>query len=131
VEKKFGVLPESIPDFLALVGDAADGIPGIPRWGAKSSALVLSRYRHIDAIPDDAADWDVKLRGAQALALSLRERRQEAELYRRLATLRRDVPLRESLDDLHWRGADRDAVSQLQAELATERLSAAVSRFAD
>jgi 5'-3' exonuclease len=104
VVEKFGVPPASIPDWLALVGDDADGFPGIPRWGAKSAAAVLARYRHIEAIPDAAASWDVAVRGAAALADSLRERRPEAALYRTLATLRADVPLAEDLEDLRWRG---------------------------
>ena len=104
VQLKFGVAPASIPDYLALVGDAADGIPGIPRWGAKSSGAVLARYNHLEQIPDDAIFWDVKVRGASAIAASLAERREEAKLYRELATLRLDVPLAESLEQLEWRG---------------------------
>ncbi|MBX3247520.1 MAG: flap endonuclease [Myxococcales bacterium] len=104
VREKFGVSPASIPDYLALVGDSADGIPGIPRWGAKSAAAALAHYRSLEAIPDDAAAWAVKVRGAPALAESLRQRREDAALYKTLATLRRDVPLVETLDDLEWRG---------------------------
>ena len=103
VREKFGVSPESIPDYLGLVGDAADGIPGIPRWGAKSSSTVLRRYGHIEDIPDDPDAWDVKVRGAASLARELSAARPEAELYRQLATLRTDVPLEEKLDDLRWR----------------------------
>ena len=106
--RSFGVPPASIPDWLALVGDTADGIPGIPGWGEKSAAAVLARYRHIEAIPDDAASWDVAVRGQDRLAASLRERREDAALYRPLATLRTDVPLAERLADLEWRGARRD-----------------------
>ncbi len=105
VRAKYGVSPASIPDLLALVGDAADGIPGIPRWGEKSAAAVLSAYEHLDAIPDDAAAWKVKVRGASALAAELATRRAEARLYRTLATLREDVPLTEDVDALEWRGA--------------------------
>ncbi|RMH43685.1 MAG: flap endonuclease [Deltaproteobacteria bacterium] len=122
VVAKFGVGPASIPDWLALVGDKADGIPGIPRWGAKSAAAVLARYRHIDAIPDDPAAWDVQVRGAGALAASLRAHRDEAALYRTLATLRTDVPLSESLADLRWRGAHRDAIAAICAELGETAL---------
>ena len=104
VIEKFGVPPASIPDWLALVGDSADGIPGIPRWGAKSAATVLSRYGDIDSIPDDPNQWDVKVRGAATLASNLREQREDARLYKRLATLRTDVPLAESLEDLEWHG---------------------------
>ena len=101
---KLGVDPASVPDYLALVGDTADGIPGVPRWGAKGAAAVLMRWKHLEAIPDDVRAWDVKVRGAEALAESLRAHRDAAILYRTLATLRRDVPLEESLDDLAWRG---------------------------
>jgi 5'-3' exonuclease len=121
VRAKFGVGPPSIPDWLALVGDEADGIPGIPRWGAKSAAAVLARYEHLEAIPRAAADWDVRVRGAEALAASLHAERDAALLYRRLATLRTDVPLAESLDDLHWRGAPRDDLASLCAEIGYER----------
>ena len=82
------VPPASIPDYLGLVGDAADGIPGIPRWGAKTAALVLDRYGQIENIPDDPEQWDVRPRGTQAVAASLAERREEAALYKRLTTLR-------------------------------------------
>ncbi len=118
---KFGVRPASIPDWLALVGDSADGYPGIPRWGAKSAAAVLQRYGHIDEIPDDEAAWDVKVRGAAALAASLRGHREEAKLYRTLATLRTDVPLDESLDDVRWRGARRGALTALCEEIGMKR----------
>ena len=101
---KLGIDPASVPDYLALVGDTADGIPGVPRWGAKGAAAVLMRWKHLEAIPDDVRAWDVKVRGAEALAESLRAHRDAAILYRTLATLRRDVPLEESLDDLAWRG---------------------------
>jgi 5'-3' exonuclease len=117
VEAKFGVAPSSIPDLLALVGDDADGIPGVPRWGSKSAATVLKRYGNLEQIPDDPSAWDVPVRGAAALATQLREHRELAVLYRTLATLRRDVPLDESLDDLRWRGADRAALTSLGATL--------------
>ena len=96
--------PVSIPDYLALVGDDADGIPGIPRWGAKSSAVVLDHYRQLEHIPADAAAWEVAVRGKDTLANNLAERRDDALLYRTLATLRGDVPLDEELEDLRWRG---------------------------
>lgn len=104
VEAKFGVAPASIPDFLALTGDSADGFPGIPRWGAKSAAAVLAHYHHLEEIPDDADRWAVKVRGAASLARELASRRDEALLFKQLATLRTDVPLAESLDDLRWQG---------------------------
>jgi 5'-3' exonuclease len=110
VVEKFGVPPTSIPDWLALVGDSSDGFPGVPRWGARSATALLAVYGSIDAIPDSAAQWSVRVRGAEALALSLREHRVEARLYRTLATLRVDVPLVESVEDLRWRGARRDLV---------------------
>jgi 5'-3' exonuclease len=123
VREKFGVPPASIPDWLALVGDDADGIPGIPRWGAKSAATVLARYGHIESIPDQASRWDVAVRGADALAASLRERRDEAALYRLLATLRTDVPLTEDLEALRWKGPD-PALSDLCRELGDDELAA-------
>lgn len=102
---KFGVPPRSIPDWLALVGDAADGLPGVPHWGARSASVILARFGAIDVIPDDPRDWQVSLRGADRLAASLREHRQEALLYRTLATLRRDVPIDTDLAGLRWCGA--------------------------
>ncbi|HEY7188490.1 MAG TPA: 5'-3' exonuclease H3TH domain-containing protein [Vicinamibacterales bacterium] len=120
VVTKFGVPPASIPDWLALVGDSADGYPGVPRWGAKSAATMLAVYGHIDAIPDDAGLWRVDIRGAAALAESLREHRDEAMLYRHLATLRTDVPMPETLDDLRWLGARRDELTTLCREIGDE-----------
>ena len=117
VWEKFGVSPESIPDYLGLVGDSADGIPGIPRWGAKTAARVLSRYTHIEAIPRDLSEWQVELRGAAAIANSLEEHREEALLYRELATLRLDVTLKETLDQLEWQGVRRKDFEELCAEL--------------
>ncbi|MFB3120527.1 MAG: 5'-3' exonuclease H3TH domain-containing protein [Stenotrophomonas maltophilia] len=123
VHLKFGVAPASIPDYLALVGDAADGIPGIPRWGAKSTGAVLARYFHLEQIPDNANFWDVKVRGAAAIAASLAERREEARLYRELATLRLNVPLAESLDQLEWKGVRRPGFQELCAELGITGIS--------
>ena len=120
---KFGVGPKSIPDYLALVGDAADGIPGIPRWGAKSTAIVLARYGRLEDIPADPSDWDVKVRGANSMATSLEERRGDAALYKRLAILRIDVPLEESLQDLEWRGALETDYKKLCIELGFNRLA--------
>ncbi len=121
VRAKFGVGPRSIPDLLALVGDEQDGIPGVPRWGGKSAAALLAHYEHLAAIPRDAADWDVSVRGAAALAQSLADHRAEAALWHRLATLRTDVPLAESLDDLRWRGP-RPELEALCRDLRCERL---------
>lgn len=111
VVEKYGVAPGSIPDWLALVGDSADGIPGIPRWGKKSAATVLGRYPKIEDIPDDPESWDVKVRGAKSLASELAARREDAELYRRLATLRTDVPLSESLAELEWTRPDMERLT--------------------
>jgi 5'-3' exonuclease len=122
VREKFGVSPESIPDYLALVGDAADGIPGIPRWGAKSAATVLAKFVHLERIPDDPERWEIGVRGAAALAKNLNEHRADAMLYRELATLRTDAPIEESLDDLRWTGPDRDALASLCEELGETRL---------
>jgi len=113
VIEKFGVPPASIPDWLALVGDAADGYPGIPRWGAKSASAVLAVYEHLEAIPNAVEEWQVQVRGAAALAATLAAQRADALLYRRLATLRTDVPLEESAVDLRWRGPDVAALTML------------------
>jgi 5'-3' exonuclease len=117
VVAKFGIAPESIPDYLALVGDTADGIPGIPRWGAKSASVVLAEYGHLEHVPSDHAQWRVRVRGAEALSQNLEAMREQSLLYRRLATLRRDVPLAESLSDLEWRGAPEAELSALCQEL--------------
>lgn len=122
VRMKFGVSPESIPDYLALVGDTADGIPGIPRWGAKSAATVLAAYLHLEAIPDKHENWNVQVRGAATLASNLRGRREEAMLYRKLATLRTDAPIPESLDDLRWNGPNRAELEALCKELGERDL---------
>ena len=131
VHERFGVGPESIPDYLALVGDTADGIPGVPRWGAKSTSQVLSRYRHLEAIPDDAAEWTVKPRGAKALAATLAGHREDAALYKRLATLRTDVPIGEELRELAWRGVPRREFTALCEEIGLNGLSSLPHRWAD
>ena len=131
VHEKFGVGPLSIPDWLALVGDSADGYPGIPRWGAKSAATVLREYSHLEAIPAAAVDWRVDVRGAEGLAASLAAHRDDAVLFRQLATLRTDVPLRESLAELRWSGAHTDALQALATEWRDESLVARASRVAD
>ena len=112
VVAKFGVPPVSIPDYLALVGDSADGYPGLPGWGAKSAAKVLARWGHLDRIPDAPRRWDVDVRGAGALAATLAAQRADAMLFRELATLRLDVPVFVSIDELRWQGptAEVDAL---------------------
>ncbi len=117
VVEKFGIPPASIPDYLGLVGDKADGIPGLARWGAKSTSTVLAHYRTIESIPDDESAWPFKVRGAASLAKVLREEREDAMLYKKLATLRLDVPLEEDLDDIRWLGPDTEALDALCAEL--------------
>jgi 5'-3' exonuclease len=104
VVQKFGVTPESIPDYLALVGDAADGYPGLPGWGAKSSAAVLAKFLHLESIPRDCRDWRVNATNASALAATLCEQRENALLFRRLATLRTDLKLFDDLEQLRWSG---------------------------
>ena len=115
--EKFGVSPESIPDYLALVGDTADGIPGLPGWGAKSSGTLLTRYGRLDAIPASEEDWDVKVRSATKLAGTLRDRIEDALLYRDLATLRTDADIPQTLDELEWKGVNREAYETLCDEL--------------
>ena len=107
VRAKFGVSPPSIPDYLALVGDSADGFPGLPGWGAKSAGAVLGRYEHLEVIPTQASDWDVDVRGAARLAATLVDQRPLAELFRLLATLRTDGAVG-SVEDWRWTGPDRE-----------------------
>jgi 5'-3' exonuclease len=124
-----GIAPASLADWLGLVGDSADGIPGIPGFGEKSAAAVLSRYGHIENIPESAEDWDLKVRGAQRLAGNLAERREDALLYKRLATLRKDVPITESLEDLEWRGAPKQRFLAWCEENLANPLAARVDRW--
>jgi len=118
---KFGVRPHSIPDWLALVGDAADGYPGIPAWGAKSASAVLSRFDHLESIPEDPQQFNLPLGRASRLAASLAAHRDEALLYRYLATLRSDVPLEEELGDLEWRGPGAE-LTRVCGELGDDEL---------
>lgn len=111
VQEKFGVLPESIPDYLALVGDSADGFPGLPGWGAKSAAAVLGRYVHLEKIPPAAGQWDVTVRGGAKLAVTLQDHIDEAVLFRTLATLQFDAPVSETVDEMQWRGPGRGFAS--------------------
>lgn len=131
VRERFGVSPASIPDYLALVGDAADGIPGIPKWGAKSAATLLSRYHHLEAIPTDVGAWDVQVRGAKTLSANLEAQRADAMLFRTLATLREDVGLTEKLSDLEWRGAKRELLQAFAASVGDTKIMQRVSRFCD
>ena len=107
VRARLGVAPASVPDLLALVGDVADGIPGLRGFGEKGASALLGAYGHLEAIPDDAASWTVRPRGADKLAATLRANREDALLYRKLATLVTDAPLAESLKDLAWAGVPR------------------------
>lgn len=118
---KFGVPPASIPDYLALVGDSADGYPGLAGWGARSAAAVLAHYRRLEAIADDPREWPVGVRGASRLAAVLRENRELALLFRELATLRVEAPLFTSIDQLRWRGP-ADGFGEICETLAAPRL---------
>ena len=104
VVERFGVPPESIADYLGLVGDTADGYPGLPGWGAKSASAVLARFGHLERIPESAADWGLGVRGGAKLAATLTEYRELALLFRELATLRTDAPVFASVDELRWTG---------------------------
>jgi len=132
VRRKFGVSPASIPDWLALVGDSADGYPGLPGWGAKSAAAVLARHQRLERIPARAAEWDVSVRGSEKLAATLTEQRERAELFRTLATLRPDAPIGVDVDALCWRGPRADFAAwstRLGAPALHERAAAlAVAR---
>jgi len=129
--EKFGVRPQSIPDWLALVGDSADGYPGIPGWGAKSSSAVLAHFGHLESIPNDSGKWKLKAISpgrAASLAESLMQHREEALLYRKLATLREDVPMKEKLSDLKWQGA-YDELKKICHKLGDDRIPARISRW--
>ena len=122
IVEKFGVPPAAIPDWLALVGDAADGIPGLPGWGAKSSSTLLARYGHLEAIPADPEDWDVTVRGAAKLGATLAEYRDEVLLYRHLTTLDPAAPVMGHVDELAWQGP-LDHLGDLCAHLDAPRLA--------
>lgn len=125
VVAKFGVPPASIPDYLALVGDSADGYPGLPGWGAKSASTVLARFGHLTDIPLDSGDWGVALRGADKLAAALRDRLDLALLFRDLATLRTDAPIEASPADLRWAGPTPGLIAicaQLEAPQLLQRV---------
>jgi 5'-3' exonuclease len=122
VVAKFGVKPQAIPDLLALVGDDADGVPGLPGFGMKSAAALLSHYGHLEDIPDGPWPKTLKLRGAEGLAATLAAHRAEAALYKRLTTLRTDVPLAEDVAALRWQGPDEAALARLAARLEDDGL---------
>ncbi len=131
VVEKFGIYPESIPDYLALVGDSADGVPGLPGWGPKSASTVLSRYPRLELIPADPADWEVEVRGAERLGATLREAREVIYLYRELTTLRLDVPFEETLSDLEWRGVPSGRFRAFCEEMGFDAEAIRVDRWQD
>ncbi|MBI5822636.1 MAG: flap endonuclease [Chloroflexi bacterium] len=128
VTEKFGVSPESIPDFLALVGDSADGYPGIQGWGEKSTATVLAKYKHIESIPNDPNQLGLGLGRATTLLGNLQQNYKDALLFRELSTLRTDVPLKETLNDLKWAGA-HPRLRKICHELGDERIPERVTRW--
>lgn len=127
---QLGIGPSSVPDYLALVGDDADGIPGLQGFGAKGAAALLGAYEHLEDIPKDAAKWSVKIRGASELAARLAAARDDALLYRKLATLVTDVPLRESLEDLRWRGVPRGPFEKFCDRMNLSTIKARPQRWA-
>ena len=132
VREKWGVPPASIPDWLALVGDAADGIPGLPGWGAKSAAAVLLKFGSLEAIPANPCEWDLPVRNAALLAVTLRQQMLDALLYRTLARLRFDAPIaQQEAAELEWRGTPRAAWQALCDELGLERLRDRPHRWSD
>jgi 5'-3' exonuclease len=128
VIEKFGVPPESIPDYLALVGDSADGYPGVQGWGAKSTAAVLAKFKHIESIPKDPKKLPLGLGRATTLVGNLQQNYKDALLFRELSTLRTDVPLKEKLEDLKWRGA-YPPLKTLCHELGDERIPERIPRW--
>ena len=129
VREKFGVSPESIPDYLGLVGDTADGFPGLPGWGAKSAGALLSRYDHIENIPPSELDWDVKVRSAARLAETLRDHMDDALLFKDIATLRTDADIPQTLDEIEWKGAKRKEFMALCDELGFTSLKTRPTRW--
>ena len=126
---KFGVPPESIADYLALMGDTADGFPGLPGWGAKSASTVLARYGRIEDIPLDAGDWDITVRGAAKLADTLREQLDLALLFRRIATIALDAPTISNVDELRWTGPT-DALDEALGRIDATRMRARIEKLA-
>lgn len=131
LRERRGVAPHSIPDWLALVGDTADGIPGLPGFGEKAAATLLGRYERIEAIPADTAAWEVSVRGATKLAATLAQRKDDVLLYRTLATLVDDVPLSEELEQLEWHGAPRRAYLEWCERVGVNGLRSRPSRWDD
>lgn len=132
IVQKFGVAPESIPDYLALVGDSADGYPGLQGWGAKSSAAVLAKFIHLESIPKDYREWKVNVANAYSLSDTLGRERERAYLFRTLATLRTDIPLFDDVDQLQWKGPT-PAFAAIAAKLdaaATEKKRSSARRTA-
>jgi 5'-3' exonuclease len=132
VIEKFGVEPESIPDYLGLVGDTADGFPGLPGWGAKSTSTVLARYSHIEAIPAAAGQWEVSVRGGAKLAKVLADNLDDALLFRRIATLETDIAELGTVDDLEWLGPQPGFVEmceQIDGPLLAERAANLAERL--
>ncbi len=132
VIEKFGVPPESIPDYLALVGDSADGFPGLAGWGAKSAAAVLARYGHLEDIPAAAGQWDITVRGGAKLAATLQREYEEALLFRRIATIESDAPVSATVDELEWVGpspAFADVCARLDAPAFVHRVERLAARL--
>ena len=131
VVEKFGVHPESIPDYLALVGDTADGVPGLPGWGAKSASTVLATFPRLELIPADPTDWSLSVRGATKLAATLSANQEAAYLFRELTTLRLDAPIEESLEDLEWKGVPKDRFHEFCTSMGFDPDAINVHRWAD
>jgi 5'-3' exonuclease len=128
---KFGVKPEQIPDYLALVGDTADGVPGVDGFGAKAAAAVLTAHGSLEKIPKNAAQWACKVRGAERLAANLAAAGKAVSLYKQLTTLRTDVPIDASPKALAWQGADRQAIERLAQKFDDAELASRIVRFKD
>jgi len=131
VVDKFGIHPESIPDYLALVGDTADGVPGLPGWGAKSASTVLAKFPRLELIPSESADWGLTVRGAPKLAETLAAFQEEVYLYRELTTLRLDAPIEETLDELEWRGVPKDPFHAFCTTMGFDAAAINVHRWAE